>query len=637
MEAHSGILDDEKVVSELAINSELDLAINEPEFDKDKQNYKKVEYWTKKEKYKGQKINGHQIILRNSDRFREYDWDFFKRMQQEHAVKIIQILPDTLTFGRGAAGHGLYEITDIPEDAAGTIQVEFNGGMLNEIRANGTYSIFYGPLDKEARAEVSKLPIAKIEYKKFIKLFRYQNILAALTIIGPKKESINNFLLVVVGEFYGAGLTEEQSKKIINKWLEIIDRKDRSKESEACIKGIYKSGKVSNIFSKNHPVAVDDATKHQFRQIVKDLIEKKEEPKAPRDLTSYNLREYMNLGIVPSRFILERLFKEFSIDFVSGPKGQGKTEFVLGFSNAVARGLPFLDYTCPEALPVTYIDGEMDPYDLVERSQLYIERFGWPKDDNYFRIVNYAQQFRETIPDIKSPEGQEKVTRQLELTYKLTGKKGLLVLDNLRSLSNYKENDSDDYREINSWLLRLRGQKYTIIVIDHHGKGPDGGPRGTSSKTDNANVSLLLNSIREKGVKDMVMKVRFDKARGLRPDETEDYEAVYDFAGNWTRQEARTDDNKINTEEILSAIYEIRIKEHKEGIAAMLPYKKQLEDKLITEKEYYKIEKKIKKGKTQEELAQLLGISKGSINKIIKNEYSDYFLKKQNEEIKSNY
>ena len=66
--------------------------------------------------------------------------------------------------------------------------------------------------------------------------------------------------------------------------------------------------------------------------------------------------------------------------------------------------------------------------------------------------------------------------------------------------------------------------------------------------------------------------------------------------------------------------------EDREGIAAMLPYKKQLEDKLITEKEYYKIEKKIKKGKTQEELAQLLGISKGSINKIIKNEIVIIFI-----------
>ncbi len=163
------------------------------------------------------------------------DFDFFKQMPVEQAVEIIRIIPSTLTFGRGAAGHALYEITEIPEDAAGTIQVEFNGSMLNEIRAAGTYSIFYGPLDKKPELKYQNFN-NKNEYKKFIKLFRYQNILAALTIIGPKENAINNFLLAVVG-VYGAGLTEEQSIKIINKWLEIIDQ-DRFNESETCIRGI---------------------------------------------------------------------------------------------------------------------------------------------------------------------------------------------------------------------------------------------------------------------------------------------------------------------------------------------------------------------------------------------------------------
>jgi len=627
MEAHTGYLDDEKFISELASNTELDLAITEPDFNEEKQDYKRVRYWKNKEKYKGQKINGHQIIIRNSHRYREMDFDFFKQMPVEQAVEIIRIIPSTLTFGRGAAGHALYEITEIPEDAAGTIQVEFNGSMLNEIRAAGTYSIFYGPLDKKARAEVSKFPITKIEYKKFIKLFRYQNILAALTIIGPKENAINNFLLAVVGEFYGAGLTEEQSIKIINKWLEIIDRKDRFNESETCIRGIYKSKKASNIFSKNHPVAIEDAAKHQFRQIVKDLIEKKEEVKAPKTLNSYCLNDYLKLDIRPPIFIIERLFKENSINFISGPKGNGKTEFVLGLTHSLCRGQPFLDYTCPDQMPIVYIDGEMDPYDLIERSQKYIERLG-PTQNNYFTIVNFAQQLNETIPDIKSEIGQQLITDVLEKVHKLTAKKAVLVLDNLRSLSNYKENDSDEYRLINSWLLRLRGQCYTSIVIDHHGKVAGGGPRGTSSKTDNANVSLLLNAVKEKGCPDMVMKIEFDKARGLRPDETEDYEAVYSFNGNWTKQKARTTDRKVDHAAALEAIYQIRMTEQKEHRAKTNPLREKLEKKEITNAEYNKAEKALRNFKTQEELGKLLGISSGTINKIMK-EYPDYFLKQQ--------
>lgn len=56
MEAHTGYLDDEKFISELASNSELDLAITEPDFDEKKQNYKKVEYWTKKKNIKVKRL-----------------------------------------------------------------------------------------------------------------------------------------------------------------------------------------------------------------------------------------------------------------------------------------------------------------------------------------------------------------------------------------------------------------------------------------------------------------------------------------------------------------------------------------------------------------------------------------------------
>ena len=86
MEAHTGYLDDEKFISELASNSELDLAITEPDFNEEKQDYKRVRYWKNKEKYKGQKINGHQIIIRNSHRYREMDFDFFKQMPVESGL-----------------------------------------------------------------------------------------------------------------------------------------------------------------------------------------------------------------------------------------------------------------------------------------------------------------------------------------------------------------------------------------------------------------------------------------------------------------------------------------------------------------------------------------------------------------------
>jgi hypothetical protein len=286
-------------------------------------------------------------------------------------------------------------------------------------------------------------------------------------------------------------------------------------------------------------------------------------------------------------------------------------------------------------MPIVYIDGEMDPYDLIERSQKYIERLG-PTQNNYFTIVNFAQQLNETIPDIKSEIGQQLITDVLEKVHKLTAKKAVLVLDNLRSLSNYKENDSDEYRLINSWLLRLRGQCYTSIVIDHHGKVAGGGPRGTSSKTDNANVSLLLNAVKEKGCPDMVMKIEFDKARGLRPDETEDYEAVYSFNGNWTKQTARKNKNEIDDDQMLEQIYVLKQKEEQEHYARCYTIRTQLDKNEINQTEYNKAEKKLRNFKTQKDIAEFLNISAGKVNQLMQ-KYRDYLLQKEIDEKASHY
>ena len=70
--------------------------------------------------------------------------------------------------------------------------------------------------------------------------------------------------------------------------------------------------------------------------------------------------------------------------------------------------------------------------------------------------------------------------------------------------------------------------------MDHTGKDQKAGMRGTSSKGDWANVIMQIIPEDSQGTKFMKMKIHFDKARGLKPDETADYICQYDFAGNWT-------------------------------------------------------------------------------------------------------
>ena len=271
----------------------------------------------------------------------------------------------------------------------------------------------------------------------------------------------------------------------------------------------------------------------------------------------------------------------------------------------------------------------MDEYDLIERRVAYTQHKGPLK--HYFNIIHYAQQVDQTIPDIKFELGQKLILKKINEVKEQTGLTPVLVLDNLRSLSNYKENDSDDWRPIGVWLKNLRALDVVSIVIDHHGKNSEGGPRGSSSKTDWANVSMFIKSVskgRTKGT--MRMEIKFDKARGLRPDETNDYECEYDFDGSWKIVESASNEND---EAIMDKIMELEGKQNTARFEYERELDKQLEAKDITKAQHKKLVSKSWKdfSISQRELGEKTGVSAGKINQLKKDKYSAHILKKSNE------
>ena len=330
---------------------------------------------------------------------------------------------------------------------------------------------------------------------------------------------------------------------------------------------------------KDHPDRLEKTILSSVRK--KDYHDTELEEAPPTELVDYDISDYRRLDIKQPKFITERLFKERSINFIFGEKGKGKTEICLGFANAMCRGLPFLHYKHPIANPIYFVDGEMDPYDDIDRDDPYRETFGVPRK-NFYKILNWHFQKNQQIPDIREKVGQSLILQRLQLQEQQTGMKPFLFLDNLRSLSNYIENDSDSWRPIGLWLRDLRGHGYSSNVVDHTGKSKELGMRGTSSKSDWANVCMQVIPEVEQGSRLMKMKIHFDKARGLKPDETSDYVAQYDFQGNWS---------------IGKSIKDQEDEEYKEKIKVIL------QKKVVP---------------TQKKIADELGISVGKVNKFIK-------------------
>jgi len=196
-----------------------------------------------------------------------------------------------------------------------------------------------------------------------------------------------------------------------------------------------------------------------------------------KELVGYDIQEYINLDIEKPEFILEKLIKERTINFLFGAKGRGKTEFAMGIMNALTHGAEFLHYKAPYSYPVCYLDGEMDPYDIVERQNAYIKTWSNPPK-NYLHVINFAHQIDQHIPDIKDELGQGLILKYLRKQEELVGKKPLLILDNLRSLSNYKENDADSWRPIGVFFKRFKRTWFCVACARPH---RESGPRTTGN------------------------------------------------------------------------------------------------------------------------------------------------------------
>ena len=342
---------------------------------------------------------------------------------------------------------------------------------------------------------------------------------------------------------------------------------------------------------------------------------KEQKTKTPKELIGYDIAVYRELDIPKPIFIVDALIKAPSINFFFGEKGKMKTEFNFGMSNHLVRGLDFLHFICSKPYPVLYIDGEMDPYDIIEREAVYLKELG-PAPKDFLHIINWNFQTDQTIPDIKDTPGQELILKYLKKQEKLTGHKPLLILDNLRSLSNYKENESDEWRPIGVWLKNLRGLGFPSQVLDHTGKSAPG-PRGTSSKTDWANVCCKVEPEKSNNKNLAKVKITFDKARGLRPAQSKEFCAEYDFQGLWTLAlgSAAASDN-----DWCSKINELLVKTNAQSVKLIKSLDMDLKKGTVTTEAYETIIKNHRPVPSQKQIAEHLGLAAGKVNRLMKKE-----------------
>ena len=192
---------------------------------------------------------------------------------------------------------------------------------------------------------------------------------------------------------------------------------------------------------------------------------------------------------IPRRLpVIGDWFKEGDLGFIFAHRGIGKTWMSLGISVAIATtDGEFGPWKSLVTWPVLYVDGEMPVESIRDR----IKGLSGNYPEN-LKVLNHEVLFHkgQKVLNLADIETQSVITSYCESN----GVK-LVVIDNLSCLfSGVAENKADAWEGVRDWFLNLRRRRIAAIVVHHTGRNKEF-MRGTSRREDAAFWVMRLDKV----------------------------------------------------------------------------------------------------------------------------------------------
>lgn len=177
-----------------------------------------------------------------------------------------------------------------------------------------------------------------------------------------------------------------------------------------------------------------------------------------------------------------------SISLYAGAK-TGKSLLTLDLIARLATGSVVLRRTDPTPVRIVYLDLEMTESDLRER----LEEMGYGPDVD---LSNLYYAMLPSLPPLDTVQGGEALKR---IVTRVAAQ--LVVIDTTSRVISGEENSADTMRAFYAQsVLPLKALGITVMRLDHAGKDPTKGQRGTSAKADDVDLVWEL-SIRDGGLR----------------------------------------------------------------------------------------------------------------------------------------
>ena len=279
------------------------------------------------------------------------------------------------------------------------------------------------------------------------------------------------------------------------------------------------------------------------------IIEKKE-------FKSVSLQELTLMDIPPRKAIIDPLIMEGSSMEINGGTGIGKTWFTLEMLCSICTGEKFLGkYEVANPRPVYYIDGEMPLESIRDRMNMIMARYiyKYKVSEIPFHISNpllFKNNFIPKINDTKitQPIFKDEVKRFSDIYQKPL----FICFDNLSCLTDYKENDNDDWTSMLDMYTELKHEGHSICHVHHVGKG--GHQRGASRKHDALDTVIHLKRPEEYDASEgAVFNVKFDKHRHFAGEYARSFKCAIKVDDNNKVSWDISDFKDVASEELLTA------------------------------------------------------------------------------------
>jgi hypothetical protein len=164
--------------------------------------------------------------------------------------------------------------------------------------------------------------------------------------------------------------------------------------------------------------------------------------------------------------------------------GVGKSLLNLFMAASVATGRAVFHRPAGDPAHVVYVDSEMTEDDLAER----LEEMGFDYADDPVLQTHLHYYLHPDLPALDTQEGG----RLLLLLAQRDGAEYVFI-DTVTSQTEGGENDADTYRNMGRYTTApLIAAGIGVNILDHEGKDPNKGARGSSGKGDPADVIWQL-------------------------------------------------------------------------------------------------------------------------------------------------